>query len=81
MYYRKFTPSVHLAPYVECYFVWENSEVLTTPLRIESPPTGSSSMVFNYGDVYWVNNGKHTSFQAPNLFLTGQATQNYTLDQ
>lgn len=80
MFYQKFIPSAHLAPFVECYFVWENQTVLTVPLRIESPPTGFVSMVFNYGDTYRVANAKHNSIQAPPAFLTGQATQNYTLD-
>ena len=80
MYYRKFAPSVHLAPFVECYFVWEKPEVLTSPLRVESPPSGYASMVFNYGDAYRVSNGKHASLLAPAMFLTGQATQNYTLE-
>ncbi len=80
MVYRKFIPSAQLAPYVECYFVWENQTVMTTPLCIESPPTGFTSMVFNYGDTYRVSNGRHDLFQAPDSFLTGQATQNYTLN-
>ena len=80
MYYRKFTPSIHLAPFVECYFVWENQAPLIQPLRIESPPTGFASMVFNYGDAYKVGNGKYDSLLTPSMFLTGQATQSYTLD-
>ncbi len=50
MFYRKFSPSAQLVPYVACYFVWENQTVLTTPLCTESPPNGFGSMVFNYGD-------------------------------
>jgi AraC-like DNA-binding protein len=80
MFYRKFAPVSHLAPFVECYFVWEKRDVLTQPLRIESPPTGFCSMVFNYGDAYRVGNGKHMSLLAPPAFLTGQATQSYTLE-
>lgn len=80
MYYRKFAPSVHLTPYVKCYFVWEKHTVLHNPLRIESPPTGFSSMVFNYGNTYRVANGKHASLWAPSMFLTGQATESYTLE-
>lgn len=80
MYYRKFAASPHLSTFVECYFVWEKHEVLTFPLRIESPPTGFASMVFNYGDGYWVGNGKHESVRAPSAFLTGQATQSYVLN-
>lgn len=79
MFYRKFTPSPHFTPYVECYFVWENQALLPNPLRIESPPSGFTSMVFNYGDTYRVENSKHDSFLAPSAFMTGQATQSYAL--
>ncbi|GAB3998479.1 hypothetical protein GCM10028807_46290 [Spirosoma daeguense] len=80
MYYRKFYPATHLAPYVECYYVWEKADPLTSPLLIESPPTGFASMVFNYGDIYRVANGKHDLLIAPSAFLTGQATQQYKLE-
>ncbi|UFH53162.1 AraC family transcriptional regulator [Spirosoma sp. KNUC1025] len=80
MYYRKFAPAVHLAPFVECYFAWEKQEVLTQPMQIESPPTSFTSMVFNYGDTYRVGNNKHESLLAPPAFLTGQATESYKLE-
>lgn len=80
MYYRKFTPAPHLLPFIECYFAWEKPDVLTQPMRIDSPPTGFGSMVFNYGDAYRVGNGKYTSLLAPPAFLTGQATQSYQLE-
>jgi len=80
MFYRKFPPSAHLTPFVECYFVWENQAVLAMPLRIESPPSGFGSMVFNFGDAYRASTAKHASLLAPAAFVTGQTTQNYTLD-
>ncbi|MBD2702835.1 helix-turn-helix domain-containing protein [Spirosoma sp. BT702] len=80
MIYRKFSPSAHLAPFVECYFVWEKTEPLNKPIRIESPPSAFASMVFNYGDVYQVANEKHQSLMAPSSFLTGQATHQYKLE-
>ncbi|GAB3510841.1 hypothetical protein GCM10027341_49730 [Spirosoma knui] len=80
MFYRKFAPASHLSPFVECYFVWRKQDQLTRPMQIESPPTGFASMVFNYGDTYRVRNVKHDSLLAPPVFLTGQATQNYTLE-
>lgn len=80
MYYRKFIPSTHLLPFVECYFAWEKKEVLTQSMCIESPPTGFASMVFNYGDGYYVDNNKYNALLAPSSFLTGQATQSYTLN-
>ncbi|GAB3714942.1 helix-turn-helix domain-containing protein [Spirosoma flavus] len=80
MIYRKFDPSAHLAPYVECYYVWENAEPLAKPMLIESPPSAFASMVFNYGDTYRVANDKHQSLVAPPTFLTGQATHQYKLE-
>ncbi len=80
MYYHNFKPSAQLASFVECYFVWENQDTATTPLRVESPPSGYASMVFNYGDAYRVSSAKYASMLVPTIFLTGQATQNYTLD-
>ena len=79
MRYLKVKPAPHLAPFVECYFVWEKHALLTAPLRIESPPAGFASMVFTYGDPYQVRtyNG---SFTAPAAFLTGQATRQYELE-
>lgn len=79
MFYQKFAPSTHLAPFVECYFVWERREHLPQPLRIESPPTGFTSMVFTYGDPYRVRTEKGTTL-TPTSFLTGQATHQYELE-
>jgi AraC-like DNA-binding protein len=79
MRYKKVKPAPHLAPFVECYFVWEKQELLTMPLRIESPPTGFASMVFSYGDPYRVRTGKQATV-APAAFLTGQATSQYELE-
>ena len=80
MRYQKIKPAPHLAPFVECYFVWEKSDLLKVPLCIESPPNGFASMVFNYGDAYRVGNDKHPSLLTPPAFLTGQATQSYMLE-
>ncbi|WP_026308946.1 helix-turn-helix transcriptional regulator [Spirosoma spitsbergense] len=80
MFYRKFNPSAHLTPFVACYFVWESQDIAPKPLRIESPPSGYASMVFNFGDAYQVENSKHESLMTPAMFLTGQATQSYSLN-
>ncbi|CCH51551.1 transcriptional regulator, AraC family [Fibrisoma limi BUZ 3] len=80
MYYRKIAPSIPLSPYVECYFVWERRDMQIAPLRIESPPSGYASMVFNYGDVYRLYNDKHNELLVPPAFLTGQATHSYALE-
>ena len=79
MHYQKFTPAPHLAPFVECYFVWEKRDQLASPLRIASPPTGFGSMVFNLGDDYRVRTVKMDRI-APIAFLAGQATARYELD-
>lgn len=79
MHYQKHEPAPHLAPFVECYFVWEKADVLTQPLRIESPPAGFASMVFTYGDPYRVRTEKRTTL-TPAAFLTGQATRQYELE-
>ena len=79
MRYQKFVPAPHLAPFVECYFVWEKRDQLAAPLRIESPPTGFGSMVFNLGDDYRVRTAKADCI-APTAFLSGQATTRYELE-
>ncbi len=79
MRYQKVNPAPHLAPFVECYFIWENADSLLQPLRIESPPSGYASMIVNYGDGYRVRTGTATR-PAPTMFLTGQATCQYELE-
>jgi AraC-like DNA-binding protein len=79
MRYQKIDPAPHLAPFVACYFVWEKRDPLLRPFRIESPPTGFASMVFNYGDAYHVRTEKGNQ-QAPMAFLTGQSTHQYELE-
>ena len=78
MFYKKIQPPSHLKPYVECFFIWECS--LQQPLRVESPPNGFGSMVFNYGEPYRVQSLKMGSpTLVPQAFLTGQSTSNYAL--
>ena len=79
MRYQKINPSPQLAPFVVCYFVWENHTPLLQPLRIESPPSGFASIVFNYGDGYHVRTEK-SNRSAPVAFLTGQSTHQYELE-
>ena len=64
---------------MECYFAWEKRDPLTTLLRIETPPAGFGSMVFNLGDGYRVRTAKTTQL-VPTAFLTGQATAHYELE-
>lgn len=77
MYYKKFTPPLHLQPYVECFYIWEVDTL--KPLFVESPPSAFGSMVFNYGATYRVQNPKYQSVIVPQSFLTGQATHTYQL--
>lgn len=79
MFYRKFIPSTYLQPFVECFFIWENSQSLVVPMLVESPPTGFASIVFNYGAPYRVTSQKLNGGLAPKNFLTGQATKSYQL--
>lgn len=79
MFYRKFSPSAHLQPFIECFFVWECSKTLAKTLPIESPPSGFSSIVFNYGTPYRVTSQKLNGGLVPKTFLTGQATKSYQL--
>lgn len=79
MLYKKIQPPAHLKPYVECLFIWECA--FNQVFKVESPPTGFSSIVFNYGDPYRVVNFKSESPQTvPQAFLTGQSTRNYELN-
>jgi AraC-like DNA-binding protein len=77
MIYKKISPPAHLKPYVECFYVWESS--FLQPLIVESPPSAFTSMVFNYGVSYSVQNLKHQLSAVPQVFLTGQATTSYRL--
>jgi AraC-like DNA-binding protein len=77
MIYKKIPPPPHLKPYVECFYVWESR--FSQPLIVESPPSAFTSMVFNYGVPYAVQNLKQQSIAVPQAFLTGQATTSYRL--
>ena len=80
MFYKKYIPPVHLLPFVECYYIWENDCLSEDNKIIESPPSAFGSMVFNYGDSYSFKTLEQNDFAAvPQNFITGQATQNYFL--
>ncbi|WP_020595044.1 DUF6597 domain-containing transcriptional factor [Spirosoma panaciterrae] len=87
MFYQKYSPAPHLAPFVECYYIWENNPDTTAwplpvkkPAVIESPPSGFGSIVFNLGAPYSVGTAQRNSVQAvPTAFMTGQATHQYRL--
>lgn len=81
MRYQKFVPAPHLAPFVECYYVWESQQVISpaSPVCIESPPSGYGSLVCNTGAVYSVETHSGLLCLAPAAFITGQSTQQYRL--
>jgi AraC-like DNA-binding protein len=79
MFYRKYSPSDLLAPFVECYFIWDSEGPLPEPLVVESPPSGFCSIVFNYGDPYFLHNKKYEKLQVPRNFVSGQSIFSYKL--
>jgi AraC-like DNA-binding protein len=79
MLYQKFSPTKELAPFVECYFVWENDDIPEQPLIVESPPNGFCSIVFNYGDSFHMTNTKYVKLYVPQQFIAGQSIYTYSL--
>ena len=86
MFYQKYPPSPHLTPFVECYYVWENSPDANPQLLsakgsfiVESPPTGFGSFVFNLGTPYSAETNRNALQRLPEAFMTGQATHQYRL--
>ncbi|MBL7744391.1 MAG: AraC family transcriptional regulator [Chitinophagaceae bacterium] len=79
MFYRKYQPTELLSPYVECYFIWDSEGPLTETMVVESPPNGFCSIVFNYGNVYYLQNKKYERLQVPMQFLSGQSIYSYSL--
>lgn len=80
MFYRKVIPSVPLQALVECYYIWECNDLIGEPITIESPPSGFTSIVFNFGDFYKTSSADISDFKpAPRNFIAGQATKTYKL--
>ena len=48
-------------------------------IMIESPPNGFCSIVFNYGDSYYLQNKKYDRIQVPKQFISGQNIYSYKL--
>jgi AraC-like DNA-binding protein len=78
MFYQKFLPCEQLAPFVECYYIWEN-ETADRSFSVESPPNAYTAIVFNYADDYYVSTIKVHKQKVPKQFLVGQLTYSYTL--
>jgi AraC-like DNA-binding protein len=79
MIYKKIAPCISLKPFIETFYVWETTIHHSVISKIESPPSGFASMVFNYGDAYKVDNDKKGEITVPASFVTGQATKKYQL--
>ena len=79
MNYQKFRPCEILHPFVECYFVWESDGEIIKDMVVESPPTGFCSIVFNFGDEYFITNKKHEKLRVPRQFVSGQSIYSYKL--
>lgn len=79
MVYRKYQPAARWLPFVECYYVWENDILPPEALAVESPPSGFTSIVFNYRDPYWLHNVKYPKLPVPPQFIAGQSIYSYTL--
>lgn len=78
MQYQKFQPNEILSPFVECYFTWDGM-ASGEELVIESPPSGFSSIVFNYADPYFLQNKKYDRLPVPMQFISGQSIYSYKL--
>ncbi len=79
MIYRKYQPCKKLAPFIECYFIWDSEGSMDASMVVESPPSGFCSVVFNYGDAYFLQNKKYDKLNVPMQFLAGQSIYSYKL--
>ncbi len=79
MNYQKFKPCTQLEPFIECYFVWHSVSGPVKEMMVESPPNGFCSMVFNYGDPYFVQTKKYDRLAVPMQFVSGQNIYSYKL--
>ncbi|QHT70630.1 AraC family transcriptional regulator [Rhodocytophaga rosea] len=79
MIYQRYSPCSELAPFVECYFIWDSQNQPIDNLMVESPPSGFCSIVFNGGDPYYLQNKKYEKLLVPQQFVAGQAIYSYKL--
>ncbi len=66
-----------MRPYIKCFYNWEVNLHSAEPVLFESPPSGYSSMVINYGNQYEVSSAKKDFLKTDKAFIAGQATKNY----
>lgn len=79
MIYQKFQPCKILEPFVECYYIWQSDDQPVKDLIVESPPNGFCSIVFNSGDLYFLQNKKYDRLEVPRAFVAGQSIYSYKL--
>lgn len=79
MFYHKYKPCDELRSFVECYFIWDSEGIMEMTMTVESPPNGFCSIVFNYGDVYYLQNKKYERLEVPLQFISGQNLYSYKL--
>jgi AraC-like DNA-binding protein len=79
MIYQRYNPCDELAPFIECYFIWDSESIFVENLIVESPPSGFCSIVFNCGDQYYLQNKKYTNLLVPQQFVAGQSIYSYKL--
>jgi AraC-like DNA-binding protein len=79
MIYQKYNPCPELAPFIECYFIWDSLNEPVENLVVESPPSGFCSIVFNTGDRYYLQNKKYEKLLVPQQFIAGQSIYSYKL--
>jgi methylphosphotriester-DNA--protein-cysteine methyltransferase len=75
MRYQKFKPDPILAPFIECYFIWEGEA--QERLEVQSPPNCFCAIVFNYGDPTWAYQNSTEILPVPDAFICGLFTSNY----
>jgi hypothetical protein len=78
MEYRKIDPSPALGSFVKCYYTL-GARLGTETRVVQSPPSGYTAMVFNYGDPYRVSSPNIPDTVVPRCFFAGQSTINYQL--
>lgn len=78
LYYQKYRPSLILQPFVECFYIWE-WHIGKVPRFVESPPSGFTSLVINYGSIYKAGHNGLTLKDVPRSFVSGQLIYRYQI--
>lgn len=76
--YQKYPPSPFLQPFIECFYIWE-WYIGGVPFLVESPPSGFTSLVVNYGSTYKAGHDNLSAKEVPGAFLVGQLTHRYQI--